>query len=253
MPKSYFIDMDGVIVRGNELIPGADDFIERLHQRGSKFLILTNNPKYTPADLAHRLRRLGFNVTANHLYTSALATATFLKSQLPKGTAFVLGESGLTEALHDAGYVLTTHEPDYVVVGETTAYSYQDITQATRLIAAGARFIATNPDPSGPGDGGIVPACGAITALLQAATGVQPYFVGKPNPLMIRTALRFLGEHSENAIMVGDRMDTDVRIGTESGMETVLVLTGLTTRDMVPKFPYRPTRVVDSVADLERG
>jgi NagD protein len=252
MAKSYFLDMDGVMVRGNELIPGADGFIERLCQRDIKFLILTNNPRFTPADLAHRLKRLGLKVGAEHIYTSALATATFLKSQRPKGTAFVLGESGLTGALHDAGYVLTSHEPDYVVVGETTAYSYSDITQATRLIAAGARFIATNPDPSGPGDGGLVPACGAIAALLEAATGVEPYYIGKPNPLMMRTAMRFLGVHSEDAVMVGDRMDTDVRIGTESGMETILVLTGLTTREMANRFPYRPTHVVDSVADLER-
>jgi NagD protein len=252
MSKSYFLDMDGVIVRGNELIPGADAFIERLGQRQIKFLILTNNPRFTPTDLAHRLQRLGLNVTTDHLYTSALATATFLKSQRPKGTAFVLGESGLTEAVHDAGYVLTSHEPDYVVVGETTAYSYSDITQATRLIAAGARFIATNPDTSGPGDGGLVPACGAIAALLEAATGVEPYYIGKPNPLMMRTAMRFLGVHSEDAVMVGDRMDTDIRIGTESGMETVLVLTGLTTRQMAGRFPYRPTHIVDSIADLER-
>jgi NagD protein len=252
MAKSYFLDMDGVMVRGNELIQGADGFIERLCQRQIKFLILTNNPRFTPADLAHRLQRLGLKVGAEHIYTSALATAMFLKSQRPKGTAFVLGESGLTGALHDAGYVLTSHEPDYVVVGETTAYSYSDITQATRLIAAGARFIATNPDPSGPGDGGLVPACGAIAALLEAATGVEPYYIGKPNPLMMRTAMRFLGVHSEDAIMVGDRMDTDIRIGTESGMETILVLSGLTTREMANRFPYRPTRVVDSVADLER-
>jgi len=252
MAKSYFLDMDGVMVRGNELIQGADGFIERLCQRQIKFLILTNNPRFTPADLAHRLQRLGLKVGAEHIYTSALATAMFLKSQRPKGTAFVLGESGLTGALHDAGYVLTSHEPDYVVVGETTAYSYSDITQATRLIAAGARFIATNPDPSGPGDGGLVPACGAIAALLEAATGVEPYYIGKPNPLMMRTAMRFLGVHSEDAIIVGDRMDTDIRIGTESGMETILVLSGLTTREMANRFPYRPTRVVDSVADLER-
>jgi NagD protein len=252
MGKSYFIDMDGVIVRGNEMIPGADGFFARLHERKRKFLVLTNNPKYTPEDLAHRLQRLGLKVTPDHLYTSAMATASFLKSQLPNGTAFVLGESGLTEALHDAGYVLTNHQPDYVVVGETNTYSYSGLTEAARLIAAGARFIATNPDPNGPGDGGIVPACGAVAALLQSATGVEPYFIGKPNPLMMRTALRFLGEHSENAIMVGDRMDTDVRIGTESGMETVLVLTGVTTRDMVNRFPYRPTHVLDSVADLER-
>jgi NagD protein len=252
MPKSYLLDMDGVIVRGNELVPGADAFIERLHKRGIKFLILTNNPKYTPADLVHRLQRMGLNLQSRHLYTSALATAAFIKSQRPDGTAFVLGESGLTEALHEVGYIITDHSPDYVVVGETDNYSYSAITHATRLIAAGARFIATNPDVSGPGEGGLVPACGAIAALLQAATSVEPYFVGKPNPLMIRTALRFLDEHSANAIMVGDRMDTDVRIGTESGMETILVLSGLTTRDMASRFPYAPSRIANSVADLER-
>lgn len=251
MPKSYFIDMDGVIVRGSELIPGADAFLDRLHQRGIKFLILTNNPMYTPVDLQHRLQRMGVNVTTDHIYTSALATALFLKSQKPNGTAFVLGESGLTEALHDVGYILTEHDPDYVVLGETTSYSYSRITQAVRLVSEGARFIATNPDPSGPGEGGLVPACGAIAALIESATGVQPYFVGKPNPLMMRTALRYLNEHSENAIMVGDRMDTDIRVGTESGLETALVLTGVTTREMIDRFPYQPTRVVDSVADLE--
>jgi len=252
MPKTYFIDMDGVIVRGSDMIPGADGFIDRLRAGGHKFLILTNNPKYTPTDLAHRLQRIGLDLRPENLYTSALATAAFLKAQLPNGTAFVLGESGLTEAMHEVGYVLTDHAPDYVVIGETETYSYPGITQAARFIAAGARFIATNPDPNGPGTGGLVPACGAIAALLEAATGVAPYFVGKPNPLMIRTALRFLGEHSENAIMVGDRMDTDVRIGIESGMETVLVLSGLTTREMVGRFPYAPTRIAESVADLER-
>ena len=252
MPKSYFIDMDGVIVRGNELVPGADAFIDRLHKRQIKFLILTNNAIYTPTDLTHRLQRIGIDITTDHIYTSALATAAFLKLQKPNGTAFVLGESGLTEALHAVGYVLTDHNPDYVVVGETNAYSFTAFTQAARLIAAGARFIATNPDPNGPGEGGLVPACGAISALFEAATGVHPYFVGKPNPLMVRTALRFLGEHSENAVMVGDRMDTDIRIGTESGLETVLVLSGVTTLEMVEHFPYQPSRIVNSVADLER-
>ena len=251
MPKSYLIDMDGVIVRGNELIPGADAFLDRLYQRQLKFLILTNNPIYTQVDLQHRLQRIGLNVTTDHIYTSALATALFLQAQKPHGTAFVLGESGLTEALHEVGYVLTEHDPDYVVLGETTSLSYGKMTQAVRLVSQGARFIATNPDPNGPGDGGIVPACGAVAALIESASGVHPYFIGKPNPLMMRTALRYLGEHSENAIMVGDRMDTDVRVGTESGLETVLVLTGVTTRDMIDRYPYRPTRVVDSVADLE--
>ena len=251
MPKSYLIDMDGVIVRGNELIPGADAFLERLHQRQIKFLILTNNPIYTQVDLQHRLQRIGLNITTDHIYTSALATALFLKAQKPNGTAFVLGESGLTEVLHEVGYVLTEHDPDYVVLGETTSLSYGKMTQAVRLVSQGARFIATNPDPNGPGDGGIVPACGAIAALIESASGVQPYFIGKPNPLMMRTALRYLGEHSENTIMIGDRMDTDIRVGTESGLETVLVLSGVTTRNMIDRYPYRPTRIVDSVADLE--
>ena len=251
MPKSYLIDMDGVIVRGRDLIPGADGFLDRLHQRGIKYLILTNNPLYTPRDLQHRLQRMGLSVNADCIYSSAMATAQFLKTQMPDGTAFVIGESGLTAALHEAGYVLTDHDPDYVVVGETTALNFERLTQAVRLVSQGARFIATNPDPSGPGEGGLVPACGAITAFIETATGIHPYFVGKPNPLMMRSALRYLGEHSENTIMVGDRMDTDIRVGTEAGLETVLVLTGVTTREMVDRFPYRPTRIVDSVADLE--
>ncbi len=251
MPKSYLLDMDGVIVRGSELIPGADAFLERLRQRAIKFLILTNNPLYTPIDLQHRLQRIGLNLTTDHLYTSAMATARFLKSQMPNGTAFVVGESGLTQALHDVGYVLTDRDPDYVVVGETTALSFERLTRAVRLVSQGARFIATNPDPSGPGEGGLTPACGAIAAFIESAAGVPPYFVGKPNALMMRTALRYLDEHSENAIMVGDRMDTDVRVGTEAGLETVLVLTGVTRREMVDRFPYRPTRIVESVADLE--
>ena len=251
MPKSYLIDMDGVIVRGSELIPGADAFLDRLHRRGIKFLILTNNPMYTPIDLQHRLQRIGVNIAIEHIYTSAMATASFLKTQKPNSTAFVIGESGLTQALHEAGIVQTDHEPDYVVVGETTSLSFERLTQATRLVRAGARFIATNPDPSGPGESGLVPACGAIVAFIQAATGVEPYFVGKPNALMMRTALRHLNEHSENAIMVGDRMDTDIRVGTEAGLETVLVLTGVTKCEMVDRFPYQPTRIVESVAELE--
>jgi NagD protein len=252
MPKSYLIDMDGVIVRGNELVPGADEFLQRLHNRQIKFLILTNNPQYTPVDLQYRLANIGANLTSDHIYTSALATAQFLKGQMPNGTAFVIGEVGLTEALHSVGYVLTEKDPDFVVLGETTSYSYGRITQAVRLIREGARFIATNPDPSGPGEGGLVPACGAIAALIETATGIKPYFVGKPNPLMMRAALRFLGEHSENTIMVGDRMETDVRVGIESGLETVLVLSGVTSSAKdIERFPYRPTRVVQSVAELE--
>lgn len=250
-PRSYIIDMDGVIVRGNSLIPGAKEFLARMEAAGTEFLILTNNPLYTPLDLQHRLQTLGLDIPVRRFYTSAMATARFLDSQRPKGTAFVIGESGLTSALHEIGYILTDHNPNYVVLGETTAYSYDRITQAVRLVAAGACFIATNPDVSGPGESGIEPACGAMAALIEKATGVQPYFIGKPNPLMMRTALRYLDQHSENTTMVGDRMDTDIIAGIESGMETILVLTGVTKREDVDRYPYRPTHILPSVADIE--
>jgi NagD protein len=242
--------MDGVLVLGSQPIPGANEFVDRLQQAGAKFLVLTNNSLYTPRDLQARLQRIGLNVPAESIYTSAVATAQFLQTQHPGGSAYVIGEAGLTTALHDAGYIITDHAPDYVVIGETTAYSFERITHAMRLVAAGARFIATNPDVSGPGDGGLVPATGAVTALIAAATGVQPYFVGKPNPLMMRTALRTIDAHSENSVMVGDRMDTDIIVGTESGLETILVLTGVTRREDVGRYPYRPSRIVASVADI---
>jgi NagD protein len=250
-PKNYLIDMDGVLVHGSQPIPGANEFIRRLREREAKFLVLTNNPLYTPRDLAARLERIGLDIPATAIYTSALATAQFLQAQKPSGTAYVLGDNGLNNALHDIGYVITDHNPDYVVVGETTSLSFERLTMATRLVAGGARFIATNPDVSGPGDGGIVPACGAITALISAATGKQPYFIGKPNPLMMRTALRTLGVHSEGSVMVGDRMDTDIIGGTETGLETILVLTGVTHREDVDRFPFRPTQVLDSVAAID--
>lgn len=249
--KNYLLDMDGVLVRGSQPIPGAQDFIERLARSGARYAVLTNNPMYTPRDLQHRLANLGLNIPDGHLFTSAMATAQFLRSQMPNGSAFAIGESGLTVALHEVGYVLTERDPDYVVLGETTNYDFDRISKAVRLVAAGARFIATNPDPSGPGENGIEPACGAMAALIEAATGVKPYFVGKPNPLMMRTALRFLDAHSEDTIMVGDRMDTDIVAGVESGLETILVLTGVTAEHEVSRFPYRPTRVVASVADIE--
>lgn len=249
--KSYLIDMDGVLVSGRTLIPGADRFIERLKARGAEYLVLTNNPIYTPRDLAHRLQTIGLDIPAERIFTSAMATAQFLRSQKPNGTAFVIGESGLTEAIHEIGYVITDHDPDYVVLGETHTYNLELITKAIRLVAAGAHFIATNPDPSGPGEGGIVPACGAMAALIEKASGVSPFFVGKPNPLMMRTALNYLGVHSENTVMIGDRMETDIIAGVESGMETILVLTGVTRREDVPRYPYQPTRIVNSVAEIE--
>jgi NagD protein len=251
--EAYLMDMDGVLVRGAQVIPGAEEFINRLRSRGKPFLILTNNSLYTPRDLQARLAHAGLDVPSEALYTAALATAQFLHRQCPGGKAYVIGEAGLTTALHDVDYVLTEQDPDYVVLGETHSYSFQRLTQAIRLVAAGARFIATNPDVVGPAEEGLVPATGAVAALISEATGVRPYFVGKPNPLMMRSALRQLGAHSETAIMIGDRMDTDIIAGTEAGMRTVLVLSGVTQPEQVARFPYQPTLVLPSVAEIEPG
>lgn len=250
-PKNYLIDMDGVLVTGGTMIPGANAFIARLKERGAKYLVLTNNPRYTPGDLSHRLQGIGLDVCPECIFTSAMATARFLQTQNPHGTAFVIGDSGLTGAIHSVGYVITDRQPDYVVLGEAGSYTLEMLTQAVRLIEGGARFIATNPDPNGPAEGGTVPACGAFAALIEKASGVSALFVGKPNPLMMRMALNYLGVHSENTVMVGDRMDTDVIAGVQTGMETILVLSGVTRRADVSRFPYRPGRIVDSVADIE--
>jgi NagD protein len=247
---SWLMDMDGVLVREEHPIPGADQFLARLRERDAPFLILTNNSIYTPRDLAARLRRSGLDVPETAIWTSALATASLLDSQRPGGSAFVIGEAGLTTALHEIGYTLTDADPDYVVLGETRTYSFLRITQAIRLVLAGARFIATNPDPTGPAPEGPLPATGSVAALISRATGVAPYFVGKPNPLMMRYALNAINAHSETTAMIGDRMDTDVVAGLEAGMYTVLVLTGLTTRAEAEGFPYRPSRIVESIADL---
>lgn len=249
-PKAYLIDMDGVLIKGNQTIPGAVDFIEKLKAVNAPFLILTNNSRFTPRDHQARLRAIGLRVEAESIFTSALATARFLDAQRPRGSAFVIGEAGLTTALHEIGYVLTEHSPDYVVLGETNSYSFEHLTTAARLIDAGARFIATNPDIVGPSEYGIVLACGAVAAMITAATGVKPYFVGKPNPLMMRSALRAIGAHSENTVMIGDRMDTDIEAGLESGMQTILVLTGVTAADAVDRYPYKPSKVVNSIADV---
>src|ERR671925_1033477 len=208
--ETYLMDMDGVLVHEEQLIPGADRFVRRVEETGHRYLLLTNNSVYTPRDLAARLAATGLQVPEQAIWTSALATARFLDQQRPQGTAYVIGEAGLTTALHERGYVLSERDPDYVVLGETRAYSSEAITRAIRLIAAGARFIATNPDPTGPAPAGPQPATGAVAALISKATGAAPYFVGKPNPLMIRSALNSLGAHSESTTMIGDRMDTDV-------------------------------------------
>jgi NagD protein len=247
------MDMDGVLVHEDIPIPGADRFIARLRELGLPFLVLTNNSIYTRRDLAARLRASGLDVPEEAIWTSALATARFLQDQRPRGSAFVIGESGLTTALHQVDYTLTERDPDYVVLGETRIYSFERITHAIRLIDAGARFIATNPDPVGPSAAGLVPATGSVAALISRATGVAPYFVGKPNPLMMRSALNTLQAHSESTTMVGDRMDTDVVAGLEAGLETILVLSGVTTRTEAERFPYRASRIVDSVADLVEG
>jgi NagD protein len=244
------MDMDGVLVHEEHAIPGADRFLTRLRELDRPFLILTNNSIYTRRDLAARLRASGLDVPEESIYTSALATASFLQSQRPDGSAFVVGEAGITTALHEVGYTMTERDPDYVVLGETRIYSFGRITQAIRLIDNGARFIATNPDPSGPSREGLLPATGAVAALISRATGVDPYFVGKPNPLMMRSALNEIDAHSETTAMIGDRMDTDVVAGLEAGLHTVLVLTGATTPEMADRFPYRASRVVDSIADL---
>jgi NagD protein len=248
--RSWLMDMDGVLVHEQSAIPGADRFIGRLRELELPFLVLTNNSIYTRRDLAARLRRAGLDVPEETIWTSALATARFLENQRPGGSAFVIGEAGLTTALHQANYTLTDQEPDYVVLGETRTYSFERITQAIRLVAGGARFIATNPDPTGPTPLGPVPATGSVAALVSRATGVAPYFVGKPNPLMMRSALNAIEAHSETTAMVGDRMDTDVVSGLEAGMHTILVLTGSTTREEAERFPYRPSRIVESIADL---
>jgi len=248
--RAWLSDMDGVLVHEEEPIPGAAEFVGRLRATGRPFLLLTNNSIFTPRDLKARLHRSGIDVPEDAIWTSALATAQFLDGQRPEGTAYVIGEAGLTTALHEIGYVMTEREPDYVVLGETRTYSFEAITTAIRLIEKGARFIATNPDVSGPSMHGPIPATGSVAALVTAATGVAPYFVGKPNPLMMRSALNRIDAHSETTVMVGDRMDTDMVAGLEAGLRTVLVLTGSTRREQVERFPYRPTRVVDSVADV---
>jgi NagD protein len=247
---NYLMDMDGVLIHEEHLIPGADKFLAELRAEDIPFLVLTNNSIYTARDLRARLLRTGLDIPERSIWTSALATATFLDSQRPAGTAYVIGEAGLTTALHDIGYVLTDVDPDYVVLGETRTYSFESITKAIRLVDAGARFIATNPDETGPSREGVLPATGAVAALIERATGRQAYNVGKPNPLMMRSALRALGAHSENTLMIGDRMDTDVRSGLEAGLRTILVLSGISGSATAERFPYRPSRVIGSIAEL---
>jgi NagD protein len=244
------MDMDGVLVTEERAIPGAPEFIGRLTELGLPFLVLTNNSMYTRRDLRARLQRSGLHLPEESIWTSALATAGFLEDQRPRGSAFVVGEAGLTTALHQNGYTITDRDPDYVVLGETRTYSFERITRAIQLVDAGARFIATNPDNVGPSPDGPLPATGSVAALISRATGVDPYYVGKPNPLMMRSALNAIDAHSETTAMIGDRMDTDIVSGLEAGLETILVLSGVTGRADAERHPYLPSRIVDSVADL---
>lgn len=248
--ECWLTDMDGVLVHENTPLPGASELIRQWRERGTPFLVLTNNSTYTPRDLSARLRASGLDVPEQSIWTSALATADFLAKQKPGGTAFVIGESGITTALHEAGFVMTETEPDFVVVGETRSYSFEAITRAIRLINAGSRFIITNPDVTGPSADGPLPATGAVAALIGTATGKEPYVVGKPNPMMFRSAMNRIGAHSENTGMIGDRMDTDVVAGIEAGLHTILVLTGISDRAEIERYPFRPDEVLDGVHEL---
>ena len=247
---AWLTDMDGVLVREGDAIPGAAEFLARLVEKERPFLVLTNNSIFTRRDLSARLAHAGLDVPESRIWTSAVATAQFLSDQVPDASVFAIGEVGLTTALHEVGFTLTDTAPDFVVLGETRTYSFESITTAIRLIERGARFIATNPDATGPSPDGPLPATGSVAALITKATGVAPYFVGKPNPIMFRSALNQIEAHSETTAMIGDRMDTDVVAGIEAGLETFLVLTGSTRRSEIERFPYRPRHVVDSIADI---
>lgn len=250
--KGFICDMDGVIYHGNQLLDGVIPFIEWLEETGKEYLFLTNNSGYTPVELSRKLARMGVTVSERHFYTSALATAAFLSSQAPGCSVYAIGEAGLFNALYDAGIMMNDVDPDYVVVGEGKTYSLDTLTKATNLVLRGAKLIGCNSDVSGPIEKGMAPACGALVAPIELATGAKAYFCGKPNPLMMRTGLRMLGCHSNESVMVGDRMDTDVISGLETGMSTVLVLSGVSNRQTVEMYAYRPTVVLDGVGDIVR-
>ncbi len=248
--QGFICDMDGVIYHGDRLLPGVTEFVNWMQKEKKEFLFLTNSSEYSPLELKHKLARMGLDVDESHFYTSALATAHFLKSQMPGCSAYVIGAPGLLNALHDAGIALNDVNPDYVVVGETRNYNYDSVLRAVTHVYNGARLIATNTDLTAPGQNGIIPACRAFVAPIELAAKKSAYFIGKPNPLMMRTGLKKLGVHSENAAMIGDRMDTDIIAGIETGLDTVLVLSGVTSRDNLADYPYRPTYILDGVGDI---
>jgi NagD protein len=248
--KAFIIDMDGVIYHGNRVLKGASEFVEWLEQNGKAYLFLTNSSERSPVELSQKLDRLGISVEPEHFYTSALATASFLASQRPGGSIYVIGEPGLIQALYDMGFTMNNVNPDYVVVGEGRGYSLEAIERAVHLVLGGARLIGTNPDLTGPTEAGIVPACGALVAPIEMATGIKAYFVGKPNPLMMRHGLRRLNARREDTVIIGDRMDTDIAAGVESEIETVLVLSGVTTLEEIPSFPYQPKHILEGVFEI---
>ena len=250
--KGFICDMDGVIYHGNNLIDGVLPFVTWLMEQEKHFVFLTNSSERTPLELSQKLKRMGLDVPVEHFYTSALATASFLKNQCPDGSAYVIGEAGLLNSLYDAGICMNDVNPDYVVMGDTRTYNFEKIEKAIALVNNGAKLIGTNPDITGPTEQGIMPATGALISPIEIATGKKAYFVGKPNPLMLRHAMKTLGCHSEETVIIGDRMDTDVVAGIETSTETVLVLSGVTTEKMIGDFPYRPTHIVNNVGDLVR-
>ena len=248
--ECWLTDMDGVLVHEGVALPGAAEVLQQWKDQGLRYLVLTNNSIYTPRDLAARLKSTGLDIDEDSIWTSALATADFLHSQKPKGSAYVLGEAGMTTALHEIGYIQTDVNPDYVVLGETRNFNFDNLTKAIRLINAGSRFIATNPDATGPSADGPLPATGSVAALITKATGKEPYIVGKPNPMMFRSAMNKINAHSETTGMIGDRMDTDVVAGIEAGLHTVLVLTGIADATEIAKYPFRPNEILNSIGDL---
>ncbi|MDR0525373.1 MAG: HAD-IIA family hydrolase [Spirochaetaceae bacterium] len=248
--KAFIIDMDGVIYHGNQALPGAPEFVEWLSKKGRAFLFLTNSSERSPLELSQKLSRLGITVDPEHFYTSALATASFLAAQCPGGSAYVIGEPGLIQALYDAGFTMNNVNPDYVVVGEGRGYGLESLERAVKLVMGGARLIGTNPDRTGPVEGGIVPACGSLVAPIELAADTKAYFVGKPNPLIMRQGLRRLNSRREDTAIIGDRMDTDIVAGVESEIETILVLSGVTALSDLARFPYRPKHILDGVFEI---
>ena len=248
--KGFICDMDGVIYHGNKLLPGVKEVVDWLYREEKNFLFLTNSSERSPKELQIKLARMGLEVDESHFYTSALATAKFISSQAPGCSAYVIGGAGLVTALHDAGITMNDVDPDYVIIGEGNTYNYENILKAVKLVMRGAKLIGTNSDLTGPAEDGIIPACRAMISPIEMATGQKAYFIGKPNPLMMRTGLRILGVHSEDAVMIGDRMDTDIVAGIETGLDTVLVLSGVTDQNEIKKFPYRPRLVLNGVGDI---